>query len=75
MLFGSSAVLKLFDPETDEERFATPEAVAEGLMAVAMDRKQCPSGTVLEVTGPNGRRLFGMLKDPGPAANTFSTSV
>ncbi|OQV00218.1 Fungal specific transcription factor domain-containing protein [Cladophialophora immunda] len=49
MLFGSAATLKLFDPEKDTERLATPQAVAEGLMAVAMDREHYPPGTVLEV--------------------------
>ncbi|KIW22112.1 uncharacterized protein PV07_12433 [Cladophialophora immunda] len=73
MLFGSAATLKLFDPEKDTERLATPQAVAEGLMAVAMDREHYPPGTVLEVTGPNGRRVVNMLNDPGPAANTFLT--
>lgn len=71
MLLDSPESYKFLDPEKDRERLATPLAVAEGLMAVAMDRDQYPSGTVLEVTGPGGRRVVNMLNDPGPAANTF----
>lgn len=71
MLLDSAEAMKLFDPERDRERLATPLAIAEGLMAVAMDREQYPPGTVLEVTGPGGRRVVHMLNDPGPAANTF----
>ena len=67
MLYESEEALKFFDPQKDI--LATPENIAEGMLAIATDLKY-PAGSVLEVTGPGpeGWREVQMLNDPGPKA-------
>lgn len=70
MLNESPGALKFVDLEKDV--LATPENIAEGMLAVCTDLRY-PTSTVLEVTGPkpDGWREVMMLNDPGPKKAAF----
>jgi 3-hydroxybutyrate dehydrogenase len=65
LMYDHPEAFRFVDPEKD--KLASPEQIANGMVAVALDKGRYASGTVLEITGgPDRWRVVHMLNDPGP---------